>query len=241
MTGYLVSAAFFAAAVPVVLVWLRRRRAARAGAQLAAMPAYDMPVLEAATDAAALAAAEQENASLRARCEALEREADQAGEARKAMQDVLAQLRRQRRDLAGDAAGIAVEAARLKALSATFERWHDQMNSLMLQNRDMHAKNDELASIVRHVVIVSLNASIEAARAGEAGRGFAVVANEVRTLAIRSEGLSKSYSESLHRNDLTTTATFQDIQAGGKMILASLSSVEARARELQSTLEASLS
>jgi methyl-accepting chemotaxis protein len=131
---------------------------------------------------------------------------------------------------------IAEEASRLKSLTATFERWHEQMISLMTQNQDMHAKNHELSSIVRHVVIVSLNASIEAARAGPAGRGFAVVASEVRELAARSEELSKSYRNSLHRNDLTTTTTFQDIQAGGKMITASLGSVEALANQLQSKL-----
>jgi methyl-accepting chemotaxis protein len=134
------------------------------------------------------------------------------------------------------AAQLAAEAARLKGLASTFERWHEQMISLMTQNQDMHAKNRELSSIVRHVVIVSLNASIEAARAGTAGRGFAVVASEVRALAARSEELSKSYRDSLHRNDLTTTATFQDIQAGGKMITASLSSVESLANQFQSTL-----
>ncbi|HEY3596235.1 MAG TPA: methyl-accepting chemotaxis protein [Paraburkholderia sp.] len=135
---------------------------------------------------------------------------------------------------ARDAQQIASEASRLKGLAATFERWHEQMTSLMTQNQDMHTKNHELSSIVRHVVIVSLNASIEAARAGQAGRGFAVVASEVRALAARSEELSKSYRDSLHRNDLTTTATFQDIQAGGKMIAASLSSVESLVNQFQS-------
>jgi methyl-accepting chemotaxis protein len=138
------------------------------------------------------------------------------------------------------AAQLAAEAARLKGLAGTlagtFERWHEQMISLMTQNQDMHTKNHELSSIVRHVVIVSLNASIEAARAGTAGRGFAVVASEVRALAARSEELSKSYRDSLHRNDLTTTATFQDIQAGGKMIAASLSSVESLANQFHATL-----
>ncbi|HEY4297935.1 MAG TPA: methyl-accepting chemotaxis protein [Paraburkholderia sp.] len=131
---------------------------------------------------------------------------------------------------------IASEAARLKGLGATFERWHEQMISLMTQNHDMHSKNQELSSIVRHVVIVSLNASIEAARAGPAGRGFAVVASEVRSLAARSEELSKSYRDSLHRNDLTTTSTFQDIQAGGKMIAASLASVESLANQFHAQI-----
>ncbi|CAN7753747.1 methyl-accepting chemotaxis protein [Caballeronia sp. LjRoot34] len=139
-------------------------------------------------------------------------------------------------NLLDQARRIAAEASRLKSLAATFERWHEQMISLMTQNQDMHAKNHELSSIVKHVVIVSLNASIEAARAGNAGRGFAVVAGEVRALAARSEELSRSYRDSLHRNDLTTTATFQDIQAGGKMITASLSSVEVLADQFQARL-----
>jgi methyl-accepting chemotaxis protein len=153
-----------------------------------------------------------------------------------ALRDALKAAVADKEQLTQHAQQIAGEAARLKSLGATFERWHEQMISLMTQNHDMHAKNQELSSIVRHVVIVSLNASIEAARAGTAGRGFAVVASEVRTLAARSEELSKSYRDSLHRNDLTTTATFQDIQAGGKMIAASLSSVESLAHQFQSKL-----
>ena len=132
---------------------------------------------------------------------------------------------------------IAAEAARLKQMSATFERWHEQMISLMAQNHDMHQKNQELSSIVSHVLIVSLNASIEAARAGAAGRGFSIVAGEVRALATRSQELSKSYRDSLNRNDLVTTATFQDIQAGGKMIAASLASVESLALQLRAQLD----
>jgi len=149
----------------------------------------------------------------------------------------LGETRARQDDLLAHAKRIEGESARLKAFSATFERWHEQMISLMAQNHDMHRKNQELARIVNHVLMVSLNASIEAARAGAAGRGFSIVAGEVRSLATRSQELSKSYRDSLDRNDLVTTATFQDIQAGGKMITAALASVEALARQFQSKLE----
>jgi hypothetical protein len=113
---------------------------------------------------------------------------------------------------------LATEIDALLGLVKTFERWHADMSLLVTHNRALHARNDDLASIVKQVVIVALNASIEAARAGEQGRGFAVVANEMRTLANRADGLAKEYRKSLFESDLATTATFQDLQAGGKMI-----------------------
>ena len=115
---------------------------------------------------------------------------------------------------------------KLLGLIKTFERWHADMNVLIIHNREMHNRNDEFASIVRQVIIVALNASIEAARAGEMGKGFAVVANEVRSLANRAEALSKDYSVNLHKNDLITTTTFQDLQAGGKMIIGAVSELQ---------------
>lgn len=122
----------------------------------------------------------------------------------------------------GNSNSLAGEIQTLLELAKTFERWHADMNELVIHNRAMHAKNDEFASIVKYMIIVTLNASIEAARAGPSGRGFAVVADEMRGLAARAESLSEGYRNGLHQNDLITTTTFQDLQAGGKMIISSL-------------------
>jgi methyl-accepting chemotaxis protein len=145
-----------------------------------------------------------------------------------------AQLREQLRETMHS---VTQEIQGLKDIALTFERWHEDMSSLVMQNREMHVKNREFASIVQQIVMLSLNATIEAARAGEAGRGFAVVAGHVRDLAARSEALSVSYSHSLDKNDATTTATFQDIQAGGKMMVAALSGLESTVRRLRAKVE----
>ena len=121
---------------------------------------------------------------------------------------------------------LAGEIDHLLGVVKTFERWHAEMNTLLAHNREMHSKSEEFSKIVEQVVIVALNASIEAARAGEHGRGFAVVANEIRVLAGRAERLSKDYRANLYKNDLITTTTFQDLQAGGKMIVGAVIGLE---------------
>lgn len=125
------------------------------------------------------------------------------------------------------------EIEQLGKVAVTLQHWHEDMDVLMGQNREMHEENDQFSSIVKHIVILSLNAAIEAARAGESGRGFAVVADEVRKLAFRSEALAKDYSNSLYKNDLTTTVVFQEIQADGKMISAAISSIDSQIKQLK--------
>jgi hypothetical protein len=133
--------------------------------------------------------------------------------------------------------GLAGDAAHLKMLAVSFERWHQDMICMMTQNRNMHAMGEDLASIVRQLIMLSLNAAVEAARAGESARGFVVVAAEVRSLALRAQSLSKDLGNNLHKNDLMTTATFQDIQAGGKMMMAAISGLESVVQQLRSRLD----
>lgn len=121
---------------------------------------------------------------------------------------------------------LKTEASSLLEMVNTFNRWDDEMTKLMTHNSQMQTQNTQFSNIVKQIIILALNASIEAARAGESGRGFAVVADEVKQLASQSEKLSDSYKDNLHKNDLITTATFQDVQASGKMILTAVHSLD---------------
>jgi len=128
--------------------------------------------------------------------------------------------------------GLKQDVDGLLTLLSTLSRWDDEMSKLMQQNTNMLRQNREFSDIVKQTVVLALNAAIEAARAGEAGRGFAVVADEVRSLATRAEGFSAAYRDSLYKNDMVTTATFQDIQASGKMILTAVHALDTRLNKL---------
>ena len=140
-------------------------------------------------------------------------------------------------DLVRQTNTLSEEAAQLKNIAHAFERWHQDMISLTQQNREMHHKGDDLVLIVRQLIMLSLNAAIEAARAGDSARGFVVVAAEVRSLAQRAQLLSQELSKSLHKNDMVTTATFQDIQAGGKMMMAAISGLESMLGQLRNRID----
>ena len=213
------------AALAGALGWLAVRGArSAAAALLAAAP-------RAPDHTAALRIAEDELRCLRAEAERQRKEdAAQRTQAAREHARLLRVVGERVAEVRGKALrncdSLAGEIAQLLGVVKAFERWHAEMNELLVHNREMHAKSEEFSKIVEQVVIVALNASIEAARAGDHGRGFSVVANEIRTLAGRAERLSKDYRANLYKNDLITTTTFQDLQAGGKMIVGAVTGLE---------------
>jgi methyl-accepting chemotaxis protein len=226
-----------------VLSWLRSRHAGTPFAQPVAPADLSLQHAEATYRQGDLdqvhAAYEQQRQILEAETDAIRAELQRLQEEHESELRTLMKRDADGRQAAATSARMQAETiGHLLGVTKTFERWHDDMNVLIRHNRAMHAKNDEFAQIVKQVVIVALNASIEAARAGIHGRGFAVVATEVRTLAGRAEALSKDYRDNLYENDLITTATFQDLQAGGKMIVGAVTGLELVNRKILGALGA---
>lgn len=231
---YLVLAVLAGAALPLgLLAWIwagHRRRLRTLEAELRTLgrrvPAEELRARE--EELAAQMAQARED--LESRIRALEAERSdlqrRVAEADRDLQAARDRLVRDheglKRSVLGDAQVLGSEVEQLLGLAKTFDRWHAEVDALLSHNQEMHVTNQEFFSIVNQVVVLALNASIEASKAGVHGRGFRVVAEGVRDLALRMERLASEHNDNLHKNDLITTTTFQDLQAGGKMIMAAV-------------------
>jgi len=130
------------------------------------------------------------------------------------------------------------DAESLLGVVSMLERWHEEIQAILDNNKDLKRKNREFKSINQNVVMLALNAAIEAARAGEYGRGFAVVADGVRELAMTSTKLAGEYQQYLDMNDLVTTTTFQDMQASGNVIRTTVSNLNSICDRIRSEVRA---
>ena len=146
------------------------------------------------------------------------------------------QLAQLRASLRSEHAALQHDIEPMLGMVKTVERWHDEMQTILANNRELKQQNDEFSRIIKNVVMLALNAAIEAARAGEAGRGFAVVADGVRELALSSSTWAQKYKQNLDRNDLVTTTTFQDMQASGNMIRTAVFGLKATNDKIGSTI-----
>ena len=200
------------------------------------MPAAELAALR-ATHEDALQSVRAENTARLQAAEAVQRESQHSAqrtiqEREERIRELEHALSQYQTNIQSCRVGLKQDVDGLLTLLSTLSRWDDEMSKLMQQNTNMLRQNREFSDIVKQTVVLALNASIEAARAGEAGRGFAVVADEVRSLATRADGFSAAYRDSLHKNDMVTTATFQDIQASGKMILTAVHALDTRLNKL---------
>lgn len=169
----------------------------------------------------------------------LQQELDQArSEAEKSLKEADIQANHMKVGLFGDIQNLNETVAIIQDNLHAFERWADELESLMQNNADMQKQSVEFQKIVEQIIILALNASIEAARAGEAGRGFAVVADEVRSLAQKSELLNSNYKKNLSKNEVLTVGTSQDIQAASKLILTNITNASSTLNKIHSSVSA---
>jgi len=131
---------------------------------------------------------------------------------------------------------LGQELAQLKTLAVAFERWHEDMIYMTARTREMNLMGEDLAQVARQMTMVAINAAIEAAHAGDVARGFVVVAAEVKSQATLMQKMSGEMGRDLHKCELLTTTTFQDIQAGGKMLMAAISGLDRRVKDLRAAV-----
>jgi len=80
-----------------------------------------------------------------------------------------------------------------------------EIDMLAVASRQIASVTEIIAMVTRQTRLLSVNARIEAARAGDVGRGFGVVADEVKTLAEKTQGATRTIGE--HVEQVGTAAT----------------------------------
>lgn len=94
----------------------------------------------------------------------------------------------------------------------------DKINELKQESNNIGDFVTSINEIADQTNLLALNAAIEAARAGEQGRGFAVVAEEVRSLAMRTQGATSQIHRLIGQLQNRATSAVEVMDLSRKMV-----------------------
>ncbi|MEI6413674.1 MAG: methyl-accepting chemotaxis protein [Pseudomonadota bacterium] len=116
--------------------------------------------------------------------------------------------------------GMVVES--INALAGEAGKVTSVIQELQTESETIGRVLGVIGSIADQTNLLALNAAIEAARAGEAGRGFAVVADEVRSLAQRTQTMTKEIQQIVARIQNSTNRVAQVMESDLKRVESSV-------------------